>query len=113
MHESRVVPCAVQTTIGHRRVLVVVGGAVFSDTGDFLDGRATTEILDLATGRWSLLRVTLPVVRGSHGCAVQPDGTILAIGGGTHVNRRFIFLANVDALRLHEPPAHAGPQSGE
>jgi hypothetical protein len=36
----------------------------------------------------------------SHDCAVQPDGTILAIGGVTRAGDGFTFLADVDALTL-------------
>ena len=39
MVESRALPCAVETKVGHRRVLVVVGGFEFSADGTF--GRST------------------------------------------------------------------------
>jgi N-acetylneuraminic acid mutarotase len=100
MNESRVLPCLVETSIGNRSVLVAVGGAIFSDAGTFVDARRTTEVLDLTTGRWTLLDVPLPAVRVSHDCAVQPDATILAIGGVTVANGQFTFLPNVDALNL-------------
>jgi len=101
MHESRVLPCVVETRIGTRPVLAAVGGAIF-DTGGFVNARRTTEVLDLTTGRWTLLHVPLPTVRVSHDCAVQPDGTILAIGV-TVADGRFTFLPNVDALTLPVP----------
>jgi N-acetylneuraminic acid mutarotase len=88
--ESRYLPCAVQTKVGHRRVLVVVGG--FDP-----DARRTTEVFDPHTGRWTLLDVLLPIGRGTHDCATEADGTVLAIGGG---NGAGVFLANVDALSL-------------
>jgi hypothetical protein len=88
--ESRYLPCAVQTKVGHRRVLVVVGG--FD-----ADARRTTEVFDPHTGRWTLLDVLLPIGRGTHDCATEADGTVLAIGGG---NGAGIFLANVDGLSL-------------
>jgi hypothetical protein len=100
MHEPRGAPCVVETKVGTRHILVVVAGVVRSATGDFVDGRRTTEVFDLATGRWKLITPLLPVVRGSQGCAVDADGAILAIGGGTHVGGVFIFLRNVDALLL-------------
>ena len=100
MNQSRVVPCVVETRIGTRPVLVAVGGAIFGDDGSFVDGRRTTEVLDLATGRWVLLDVLLPAVRISHDCAVQLDGTVLAIGGATFAGGAFTILPNVDALTL-------------
>ena len=100
MAESRVLPCAVETKVGKRRVLVVVGGVEFSAEGAFVDARRTTEVFDPATGRWTLLDVLLPTVRASHDCATEADGTVLAIGGITHIGEPFIFLANVDALSL-------------
>jgi N-acetylneuraminic acid mutarotase len=100
MAESRVLPCAVETKVGKRRVLVVVGGVEFSAEGAFVDARRTTEVFDPDTGRWTLLDVLLPTVRASHDCATEADGTVLAIGGITHIGDLFIFLANVDALSL-------------
>jgi hypothetical protein len=57
-------------------------------------------VLDLTTSRWTLLDVLLPEVRVSHDCAVQPDGTILAIGGATRTDEGFVELPDVDALTL-------------
>jgi hypothetical protein len=90
MVQSRYLPCAVETRVGHRRVLVVVGG--FDP-----DARRTTEVFDPDTGRWTLLDVLLPIGRGTHDCATEADGTVLAIGGA---NGAGVFLANVDALSL-------------
>jgi hypothetical protein len=90
MVESRYLPCAVETKVGHRRLLVVVGG--FDP-----DARRTTEVFDPHTGRWTLLDVLLPIGRGTHDCATEADGTVLAIGGANGAGR---FLANVDALSL-------------
>lgn len=100
MAESRYLPCAVETRVGERRVLVVVGGFEYASDGTFVDGRSTTEVLDLASGRWTLLDVLLPSKRGSHDCATEADGTVLAIGGITAVGGVRVFLANVDALSL-------------
>ncbi len=100
MRESRARASVVHTRIGSMRLLVVVGGAVLSRGGTAVDGRRTTEIFDLDTGEWVLLDVLLPKMRGSHGSAIEPDGTILAIGGGTLVDEQFVFLADVDALVL-------------
>jgi hypothetical protein len=102
MVESRVLPCAVETKVGHRRVLVVVGGFEFSAEGIPVDRRRTTEVFDPDTGRWTLLEILLPIGRGSHDCATEVDGTVLAIGGITRVvgDNTNIYLANVDALSL-------------
>jgi N-acetylneuraminic acid mutarotase len=102
MVESRALPCAVETKVGNRRVLVVVGGFVFDPGGVLIGARRTTEAFDPATGRWTLLDVLLPISRGSHDCATEADGTVLAIGGITRrvVEDPNIYLANVDALSL-------------
>jgi N-acetylneuraminic acid mutarotase len=100
MVESRALPCAVQTKVGQRRVLVVVGGFEFSADGTLVQARRTTEVFDPHTGRWTLLDVLLPFGRGSHDCATEADGTVLAIGGITPVGDTPVFLANVDALSL-------------
>jgi N-acetylneuraminic acid mutarotase len=100
MVASRVLPCAVETKVGHRRVLVVVGGFEFSADGTLIQARPTTEVFDPHTGRWTLLDVLLPIGRGSHDCATEADGTVLAIGGITPVGTTPVFLANVDALSL-------------
>ena len=97
MVESRLLPCAVETRVGHRRVLVVVGGFEASADGTLFGARRTTEVLDPHTGRWTLLEVLLPIPRGTHDCATEADGTVLAIGGA---NGEGVFLANVDALSL-------------
>jgi N-acetylneuraminic acid mutarotase len=100
MHESRVRPSVVYTRIGSKRLLIVVAGVEFSQGGNIVDGRRTTEIFDLDTGEWELLDTLLPKVRGSHGGAIEPDGSILAIGGGTLDDGAIVFLADVDALTL-------------
>jgi hypothetical protein len=101
MFESRVVPCAVATKVGTRSVLVVVAGVEFSN-GAFVKARRNTEVFDLEDGRWTVLDVLLPGERGSHDCAVETDGTVLAIGGfgNTSGGPSFVSLANVDALAL-------------
>jgi hypothetical protein len=100
MQESRAGPGATRTTVGGRSVLVVVGGVEFSADGTFVGGRRTTEVLDVASGRWRMLDVLLPFNRGSLGSAAEADGTVLAIGGGTLSGDTVIHLANVDALSL-------------
>ena len=97
MVESRYLPCAVEAEVGHRRVLVVVGGLEFSADGTLVQARRTTEVFDPHTGRWTLLDVLLRIGRGTHDCATEADGTVLAIGGANGAGG---FLANVDALSL-------------
>jgi Kelch motif len=97
MVQSRVLPCAVQTKVGNRHVLVVVGGAEFSAAGTAVQARPTTEVFDPHTGRWTLLDVLLPFGRGTLDCATEADGTVLAIGGAAPVAG---LLVNVDALSL-------------
>jgi N-acetylneuraminic acid mutarotase len=100
MVESRGLPCAVETRVGGRRALVVVGGVEISADGTIVQARRTTEVFDLATGQWTLLDVLLPIGRVSHDCATAADGTVLAIGGATKVGDTFPALANVDGLSL-------------
>jgi N-acetylneuraminic acid mutarotase len=99
--ESRTLTCAVETKVGKRRVLAVVAGGENSADGTLVGPRSTTEVLDLATGRWTLLNTTLLPARAAHDCATKPDGTILTVGG---VKRgkgdNFSAIPNVDALSL-------------
>ena len=97
MHETRAVPCAVETMVGRQSVIVVVAGVEFSADGIFVQGRRTTEVFDPDTGRWVMLDALLRIVRGSNDCAVGPEGTVITIGGGTDPPRS---LANVDALSI-------------
>ena len=100
MQESRWLPCAVATTVGNRKVLVVIAGAEFLPGGAFVDGRRTTEVFDVDSGQWILLPALLPFVRASIDCAVESNGSVLSIGGGTHVGEEFIYLSDVVALRI-------------
>jgi len=59
--------------------------------------RCTTEIFDVESGRWQLLDVLRPTVRGSLACVVD---AVLAIGGATRVGDEIKFLWDVDALVL-------------
>ena len=95
MQESRVAPGITTTDVGGRQVLVAVGGAIWQNF-EVLGSRRTTEVYDLATGRWQVLRAELPEPRGSLGCATEADGTVLAIGGGSFAGP----AAEVLALRL-------------
>ena len=79
MVESWSLPCAVETKVGHRRVLVIVDGFETVADGTVVDDRRTTEVRDPPTARWTLLDVLLPSGRGSHDCAIELDGTVLAI----------------------------------
>jgi Kelch motif len=95
MHESRVAAGITAANIDGRQVLVAVGGAIWQDF-EILGSRRTTEVYDLATGRWQVLRAELPEPRGSLGCATEADGTVLAIGGGSSAGP----IAEVLALKL-------------
>jgi hypothetical protein len=100
MVESRGLPCAVATRIGSRTFLVVVGGQELAAGGTFVGARRTTEVFDIEAGEWTLLDVLLPEVRSAHDCAVEANGTILAIGGATNTGGPPIRLADVDALKI-------------
>jgi hypothetical protein len=100
MAESRSLPCAVPTRVGGRTVLVVVAGIEFAADGTFVNARRTTKVFDIETGEWTLLDVLLPEVRGSHDCAVEANGTVLAIGGATNTGGPPIHLTDIDALKL-------------
>ena len=95
MHESRVAAGITTANIDGRQVLVAVGGAIWQDF-EILGSHRTTEVYDLATGRWQVLRAELPEPRGSLGCATEADGTVLAIGGGSLAGP----IAEVLALKL-------------
>jgi N-acetylneuraminic acid mutarotase len=99
MHESRYAACAVESKVGNRRVFVVIAGVQavgFMTVG----GGYTTEIFDIDTGRWTMLKAMFSRPRGGHGCAVEADGTVLAIGGATRTGAGLAFLRDVDALSL-------------
>ncbi|WP_248760991.1 kelch repeat-containing protein [Pseudarthrobacter sp. SSS035] len=100
MNESRWLPCAVKVTVGGQELIAVVGGAVWAEDGSFVQGRATTEVLDPKTGEWSVIDALLPFMRGSIDCAVKDSATVLAIGGGTAVNGEFVYISDVDELTL-------------
>lgn len=100
MNESRWLPCAVETRVGSKHLIAVVAGGEFLPGFELVDGRRTTEVLDLETGQWILLDVLLPFVRASLDCVTKPNGNILAIGGGTHESGSFTYLADVDELAL-------------
>ncbi|TWP54329.1 hypothetical protein FKR81_01895 [Lentzea tibetensis] len=100
MRESRYLPCVVETVVGNQRVVLAVGGIEHNADGEIVKVRRTSEVFNLHTGRWTLLDVLLPVGRVSHDCAVQPNGTVLAIGGGSPVGGTPRYLADVDALSL-------------
>ena len=106
MIESRAFPCAVETTINHRRMIAVVGGSELAKGNVVIQLRRTTEVYDISSGRWALLDVLLPTGRGSLGCALDADGAILAIGGATFIDTQLTFLNNVDALLLRPRDLH-------
>jgi N-acetylneuraminic acid mutarotase len=81
MRESRVLPCAAVTEVRGRDVVVVAAGARFGPGMNPLGQSRTTEVLDVKTGRWTLLSAQLPFPNASVGCAAKPDGTVIATGG--------------------------------
>ena len=97
---SRGVPGVVSTSIAGNPVVVVVGGVEFDASGNVVGPRRTTEVLNIATGRWRTIDVLLPYGRASLGCAIDADGAVLAISGATLVNNQTVFVSDVDALRL-------------
>jgi N-acetylneuraminic acid mutarotase len=104
MHESRALSGVVQTTVGHRRLLVVVGGSEVGVGETTSVARRTTEVFDIESGSWRLLGVLLPTKRGSNECAVEEGGSIVTIGGVTSLDGKPKFLSDVDAL--HPTPHH-------
>ena len=81
MAEPRGLPGAV--TAGSESEVVVVGGGqgeLFTATFTVAD---TTEVYDVAADKWEMLEARLPRGRVSLVCALQEDGSVLAIGGAT------------------------------
>jgi N-acetylneuraminic acid mutarotase len=97
---SRAFPGVVATSIAGHPVVVVVGGADFDAFGNDVGQRRTTEVLNIATGRWHTLEVLLAYGRAGLSCATAADGAVLAISGGTPVNNQNVLVSDVDALRL-------------
>jgi N-acetylneuraminic acid mutarotase len=93
MREARAVPGV--TVAGGR--IVVVGGIRFEPATQLL---RTTEVFDPRTGGWLVVATLLPHGRASLVCAVEADGTVLAIGGATDATTPPSATAAVDALRL-------------
>jgi N-acetylneuraminic acid mutarotase len=101
LRESRAVPCAVETRVGPRHLIFVAGGVEFAPGDVRTAVRRTTEVFNVATGQWTLLKALMPYGRGSLDCAVQPNGTVLAIGGATPTSPvTFRILDDVDSLSL-------------
>ena len=63
INESRTVPCAVETIVGHRRVLVVVGGSRIRP-GFFVHHGEEDRVRYLipGTGKWQTLDALLPLL---------------------------------------------------
>jgi N-acetylneuraminic acid mutarotase len=99
MNQDRGVPGAVAVNHGSDHLIVVVGGCQFAN-GQLLALRQSTEVYNLATGQWQLLKAQLPHATCSLGSAVDADGTVLAIAGGIEVDGTVTATAEVDALTL-------------
>ncbi|GAA0481963.1 hypothetical protein Ade02nite_57630 [Paractinoplanes deccanensis] len=62
--------------------------------------RRTTEVFDVETGHWHLLKAQLPAGRSSLAAANVHDHTVLAIGGATGAAAMPQATAEVHALSL-------------
>lgn len=100
LHQSRTVPCVVSTHVGHRAVLVVVGGGQYDQDGNFVQALSSTEVYDIADGRWIQLTAQLPTGRASFGCALDAHGAIVAVAGTTAIGGTFKSVADVDSLLI-------------
>jgi N-acetylneuraminic acid mutarotase len=100
LNKSRAFPGVVATSIAGHPVIVVVGGGNYDASGNFVGPRRTTEVLDIATGKWHTLDVLLDIGRGGLSCAVAASGAVLAISGGTIVDGQSVFVSDVSALTL-------------
>jgi N-acetylneuraminic acid mutarotase len=98
MRQDRGVPGAVLTTLGSQHLIVIVGGSHITES----EGIAlrSTEVYNVNTGKWQTLSAQLPTARTSLGCAVQADGSILAVGGEVVINGVGQASAAVEALSL-------------
>jgi N-acetylneuraminic acid mutarotase len=99
MNRARALPGVVALRRGSKQFIVVVAG------GDLVGGNRiflrSTEIYDLQTGRWRLIRAELPQGRVSLVSAKEADGTVLAIGGAAGTDLADAQpTAKVHALRL-------------
>jgi N-acetylneuraminic acid mutarotase len=99
MNQDRVVPGVTTMTRGRDHLIVVVGGCQIVN-GEVVSFGRSSEIYNLATGRWSLLQAQLPHGRCSLGSAVEAGGSVLAISGGTDPNGVPTATTEVDALAL-------------
>ncbi|HZB51822.1 MAG TPA: hypothetical protein VE547_22230, partial [Mycobacteriales bacterium] len=100
MTEPRGLPGAVAARWGDRDVVVVVGGGqgeLFTPTFTVAD---STEVYDVDADKWQALDARLPRGRVSLVCALEADGSVLAIGGATGEPTPLRPTALVQALAL-------------
>jgi N-acetylneuraminic acid mutarotase len=99
MNRARALPGVVALRRGSKQFIVVVaGGSLVGGNTMFL---RSTEVYDLQTGRWRLIRAELPQGRVSLVSAKEADGTVLAIGGAAGTDPDHAQpTAEVQALRL-------------
>jgi N-acetylneuraminic acid mutarotase len=99
MHQPRVLPGA--TVVGNDREsrIIVVGGGP-GPAADRLGRDRTTEVFDPHTGNWHLLSTLLPQGTSSLASAPESGNTVLAISGGTVVDRVPTLIPDVLALKL-------------
>jgi N-acetylneuraminic acid mutarotase len=98
MHETRAVFGATVVKHGSQRFIAAVAG--LRTVGGESTSLRSTEVYNLDTGRWQVLKAKLPQGKVSLVSATESDGTVLAIGGGIDVNGTPIGTADVLALAL-------------
>ena len=100
MNEPRGLPGAVTARSGQEDVVVVVGGGqgeLFTPTFTVSD---STEIYSVDADKWQVLEARLPRGRVSLVCALEEDGSVLAIGGAVGEPAPLGPTALVQALDL-------------
>jgi N-acetylneuraminic acid mutarotase len=96
MHQPRALPGA--TVLGGDRIVVVGGGP--GPFQDRLGRHRTTEVYDLHTEKWHLLSTLLPHGTLALASAAESENTVLAISGGTVINRVPTLIPDVLALKI-------------
>ena len=94
MNRERYLPGVVATSIGSKPVLVAVGGLAGDEWG------RSTEVYNLKTGQWRVIDAQLPSGRASVPAAVEADGTVLLISGGSDITGSPAPTTSVLALKL-------------
>jgi N-acetylneuraminic acid mutarotase len=98
MRETRSVFGATVVRHGSQRFVAAVAG--LHTVGGISTFLRSTEVYNLDTGRWQVLKAKLPQGKVSLVSATESDGDVLAIGGGITVNGQATATADVLALTL-------------